>query len=413
MAIHFNSINPEVFNANSSEFQGVEAERAHIVTCGRLLMAERNGRDANALRKLENKDEVYTPILASNGKNSYAETNRNLQRTMMLFAAKRCCAQTGEVAPTSYEEFLKQQRRFMSDRSFLKVLQGIIRDVVTPILPVTMSNALSWLAEVVNVPLGQTYELDVMSNDIFVFEDDSWGASRSKPSNYLYSYPITLNPTLKTAKATIKWYQLVGNDADLGAFFNSFAAGMYSKIVAMWMNALTSASTNAFFTPTGLQFTNTSKNWALAAEKVAYVNNTNFQNVVAFGAPSALSQALPTGVVNASSVNLDAALATMLGVDWTRYGYLGEYMGVRLMPIYGSIVPGTQNSTITSLIPNDKIWMVATNGYKPVYIGMEEGTPIQIELDPTETGDMTIDIITSVSLDAKPVVASKIATITL
>lgn len=413
MAINFNSINPDAFNANSAEFTGVERERAQIVTCGRLLMTERNGRDVNRMRGLENKSSEYTAILPDNGENSYSDMNRKLQRTLMLFCAKRACAATGEVAPTDYESFLKNQRRFMSDRTFLNTLQGIAREVVTPIIPTTMSNAVSWFAETVSVPLGQTYELDVASNDFFTFEDDSWGASRSKPSNYLYSQPITINPTLRTAKATIKWYQLVGNDADLGKVFNAIAAGMYSKIVALWNKAMTTIGTGTTYVPTNLQFTNTTQNWVLAAERVSMVNATPYSNVVAVGMPSALSKVLPSGIQNGSSTNLDAALSTMLGLDYTRYGYMGEYMGVRLHPLMGAIVPGTQNTTITNIVPNNKIWMMSTAGYKPVYIGMEEGGAITVQLDPSETADMTIDIIVSMSIDAVPVCASKIAVITV
>jgi hypothetical protein len=66
-----------------------------------------------------------------------------------------------------------------------------------------------------------------------------------------------------------------------------------------------------------------------------------------------------------------------------------------------------------SLVPNDKVWMMASNGLKPVYIGMEDGTPIEIQLDPRETGDMTLDIITTMSIDAKAVFGSKLAQITM
>lgn len=95
----------------------------------------------------------------------------------------------GRDPPADFQEFQKEQRKFLTNGIFLKTLSGVVRDIITPILPVTYSSALDWLAETVTVPLGQTYELDVMSNDIFVFQDDSWGASRSKPSNYLYSHP--------------------------------------------------------------------------------------------------------------------------------------------------------------------------------------------------------------------------------
>ena len=408
--ITFNSMNREIFNTNAAEFNGVEAERRDIVASGRLLMMERNGRDYNNLRTLEKKSADYSKVLDDN---KYAETNKNVKEKMFLYAAKRTCAVSGEIAPATYGDFMKNQKKFMRDSTFLKVLAGIIRDVVTPILPITMSNALGYLVETVNVPLGETYELDVASNDIFAFEDDSWGASRSKPSNYLYERTITLNPTPRTAKATVKWYQMVGNDVDLGRFFNAIAAGMVSKITALSMKAMLDAASNAVFMPSNLKFTNTSANWVTAAAKVSALNGAGYTNAIAIGHPSALTKALPSGMVNASSINLDAALATMLGVEWARYGYLGEYMGVRMMPLTDSFVPGTQNTTMTSLIPTDRIWMLAANGLRPIYVGIEDGTPIEIQLDPRETGDMTLDIITTMSIDAKPVFGSKVAQITM
>ena len=410
MSILFNSINQGIFNANSAEFQGVENERAEIVTVGRLLMTERNGRDYNAMRTLEKKTADYTPIF---DQTTYSETNTNLKSKLMLYAAKRACAQTGEVAPADYDSFLRNQKKFMKDSTFLKVLAGIIRDIITPVLPITMSNALDFLAETVSVPMGETYELDVASNDIFVFEDDSWGASRSKPANYLYEKTFTLNPTPRTARAVVKWYQLVGNNVDLGRFFNSIAAGMVSKITALVMAQMAAAGSNTVFLPSNLKFTNTSANWVTAASRVAALNGTAYTNAIAIGHPTALNKVLPSGAVNLSSINLDAALATMLGVEWARYGYLGDYMGVRLMPLLDSIVPGTQNTSITSLVPTDKIWVMASNALKPVYIGMEEGTPIEVQLDPRETADMTLDLMTTISLDVKGVFGSKIAQITV
>lgn len=407
--INFDSINMDKFNANSAEFNGVEKERADIVTQGRLLMMERNGRDTNALRVLEKKLTEYAAMLTEHG---YAEMNKDTKERIMLYAAARACSMSGEIAPAEYGDFLKNQKKFMRDRDFLKVLAGIIRDIITPVLPITMSNALGYLAETVNVPLGETYELDVASNDIFAFEDDSWGASRSKPSNYLYTRTTTLNPTPRTCKVTVKWYQMVGNDVDLGRFFNSIAAGMVSKITALTMVQMANAVTGGLI-PSNLQFTNTSANWVTAAARVSALNGTGYYNTIAIGHPSALTKALPSGMINASSVNLDAALATMLGVEWARYGYLGEYMGVRMMPLVDAIVPGTQNTSMISLVPNDKVWMMASNGLKPVYIGMEDGTPIEIQLDPRETGDMTLDIITTMSIDAKAVFGSKLAQITM
>lgn len=408
-SIRLNSLNPDIFRASASEVHGSQ-KRADIINIGRLVMAERAGRDLNAVRSLEKKPADFRSLMESKGID-YEEANKKLQRNMMLYCCEIVSNMTGESAPESYEDFLKNQRKYLSDRNFLRVLAGIVTDIITPVLPAVVTGAADWFAQTVYAPIGQTYETDIASNDIFLFQDDSWGASRSKPANYLYSKTVTLNPTLRTAKATIKWYQLVGNNADLGRYFNSLAAGMYSKITGLWANALVNASTNTAYVPTNLQFTYSNTNWINAAKRVAMVNNTSVRNVVAFGDLMALSHVLPS-TANGANTNLDAALATMLGVEWARYGYLGDFMGVRVFPIDNALVPGTQNTTITEVLPNNYVWMLAAGGYKPVYVAFEEGTPITIQLDPAETADMTIDIMVSMAIDAKPVFGSKLAVIT-
>lgn len=408
-SIRLNGLTKDVFHASAQEFGG-SVERANIVNAARMLMAERAGMDENTLRTAENKTKHFNSVL---GGVDYAEANKKVQSNLMLYCAKQTSKVTGEEPPADFEMFKRNQRNYLSDKTFLRVLAGVVREIVTPILPATISGAMDWLAETVYVPMGQTYELDVQSNDVFLFEDDSWGASRSKPANYLYSKSVTLNPTLRTAKSTIKWYQLVGNNADLGRTFNAISAGMYSKIMGMWTQALVAASTNNTLVPSNLQFTFSNTNWINAAKRVAMLNNTGVRNVIAFGDLMALSHVLPSNA-NGANTNLDAALATMLGVDWARYGYLGDFMGVRMFPIDNAVVPGTQNTTIQEVVPNNAVWMAAApgNAYKPVYIAFEEGTPITIELDPSETADNTIDIMVSFSVDVRPVVASKIAYIT-
>ena len=408
-SIRINSLNPEIFRASASEVHGSQ-KRANIINIGRLVMAERAGRDLNAVRSLEHKPEDFRSLMDSKGID-YDEANKKLQRNMMLYCCEIVSNMTGESAPETYEDFLKNQRKYLSDRNFLRVLAGIVTDIITPVLPAVVTGAADWFAQTVYAPIGQTYEVDINSNDVFLFQDDSWGASRSKPANYLYSKTVTLNPTLRTAKATVKWYQLVGNNADLGRYFNSLAAGMYSKITGLWSTALVSASTNTAYVPSNLQFTYSNTNWINAAKRVAMVNNTGIRNVVAFGDLMALSHVLPS-TANGANTNLDSALATMLGVEWARYGYLGDFMGVRLMALDNAVVPGTQNTTITEVLPNNYVWMLAAGGYKPIYVAFEEGTPITIQLDPSETADMTIDIMVSTAIDAKPVFGSKLAVVT-
>lgn len=407
-SIRLNSLNPDIFKASSAEVHGSQ-KRADIINVGRLLMAERAGRDMNAMSKIKGEVPAFNSLMDSKGID-YEDANKKLQRNMMLYCAEMAGKVTGEDAPETYEDFMRMQRKYLSDRNFLRVLAGIVTDIITPVLPAVATGAMDWFAQTVYVPLGQTYEVEIGSNDVFLFEDDSWGASRSKTANYLYSDTKTLNPTLRTAKATWKWYQLVGNNVDLGRTFNAITAGLYSKITGIWGNALVAASTNTAYVPTNMQFTYSNTNWVTAAKRVALVNNTSVRNVIAFGDLLALSHVLPS-TANGANTNLDAALSTMLGVEWAKYGYLGDFMGIRNFVLDNALVPGTQNTTITEVLPNNRIWMMAAGAYKPIYVAFEEGTPITIQLDPSETADMTIDILVSASMDAAPIFGSKIATI--
>ena len=51
--IRLNNLANSVFAVNAAEFGGSQ-ERADIVACGRLLMAERTGRDMNRIHLLRN-----------------------------------------------------------------------------------------------------------------------------------------------------------------------------------------------------------------------------------------------------------------------------------------------------------------------------------------------------------------------
>lgn len=402
--IRLNNLSSGIFAVNAAEFGGSQ-ERADIVAVGRLLMAERAGRTSNSIRALRKEEPDYTCRIDDT---KYAELNEQLKSKMFLYAAKMACNQTGAAAPTTYEDFLKGQRLFMNDGTFLKVLSGIFTEVVTPILPASMSNALDYLCEAVFPGIGETYEVEVESNDVFVFEDDSHGAARSKPANRLYSKSLTLNPRPKTAKTSCKWYQLISNNADLGRYFNAIAAGLHNKIVAMWNAAMVAGAGNTMYVPSGLVFAQYSTaNFISAVKKVKAVNSASA--VVAYGDIAALSKVVPSGVVNAATVNLDAALSMLLGAEYARSGYLTGYCGAQLMALDQAIVPGTQNSTVSEMLPTDVIYFAATGGHRPVYLAMEDGYPVTIELSPDLTADRSIDIIVTASLDAIPVMASKIA----
>lgn len=378
-------------------------DREKLVALGRVLMMEANGRAYNKIRK----NQAYTERMTAD---KYAEVNEGTRSKIMLFCAARADAIEGREAPADYKAFLSRSRDYYKNPTFLRTLSGIVQDIIQPMLPYVTSNALDELAQMVNVPFGQTYEITVGSNDIFMFQDSSWGASRSVPENVLYDRPITLNPSPRSCSTTAKWYQLTANDADFGRWLNAIYAGLYSKIMAMWNSAMTAAASNTFFVPSYLTFGSfTSANFNNAVELISAVNHVPVSGLIAYGRRPVLAKALP------ASTAQDAALTYMLGREWMDNGYMGTIQGVRSFAIENAMVPGTQNTTGGLVISDSKIYVAASrgNGYAPIYIGFEDGAPIVIEMEPHETADMTLNVNVTASLDVKAVFGTKIAVITV
>lgn len=391
-------------NAPASLFIGSYSdERKDLVAGGRLLLSEAHGRKAAEVR-----GEKFETRLNDA---KYQETNEKLTQRTMLFCAKIAAAAKGEDAPADYAEFLKGGRKWASDPNFLRCLQGITSEVIAPLLPYTTSNALGALAFVDKVGIGQTYEVNVLSNDIFLFQDSAWGASRSVPKNYLYSKSIAINPKPRSAAAKIKWYQLVGNEqggADIGRYYLALAGGSNNKILALWNAAMTAGVSNAAFVPSYLKKTGYSTaNWIALAKAVSQANGLPRESIIAYGDWAALSKVLPFGTAQ------DAALTMQLGNEWFSKGFMGTCMGVPLAPIQNAYVAGTVNAASpTEMLSANTIYMLprAGEGFAPVYIIFEDD-PIVLEMTPEQTGDMTIDVNMTISVEAKSVFGSKVGVI--
>lgn len=398
--LNLNSVSNEVFAINGND------QREDIVAKGRVLFYEHALKGKMAILSAKGQNTTVQRTMNDRG---YKQLNEQFQRESLLYAAKLACASTGKKAPESWEEFKRNGGEYYGNARFYAVLQGIWQEVIIPILPAVYSEALSDFAETVEIELGQTYAVSIGSNDIPVFQDSSWGASRSVPRNRFYSRDYTLNPTPKSCWITAKWMQLVGTNMDFGVFFANMVAGMYAKTMGMWNEAMTTATEDTSLIPTNLNFTFNNQNWVKGANKIAALNNTTISDVFATGGTVALSKVLPNTVTGSTNVNMDAAIATLLGADYTKAGYLGQFMAVRLMPMRDVIIPGTQNTTVETMLSENDIWMLAGNGRKPLTIGYTSGTPISIEMDPTRTGDMEIGLNLTISLDSVATFASKIA----
>jgi hypothetical protein len=402
--LNLNSVSNEVFAINGND------QREDIVAKGRVLFYEHALKGKMAVLSAKGQNTTVQRTMNDRG---YKQLNEQFQRESLLYAAKLACASTGKKAPESWEEFKRNGGEYYGNARFYAVLQGIWQEVIIPILPAVYSEALSDFAETVEIELGQTYAVSIGSNDIPVFQDSSWGASRSVPRNRFYSRDYTLNPTPKSCWITSKWMQLVGTNMDFGVFFANMVAGLYAKTMGMWNEAMNTATEDTSLIPTNLNFTFNNQNWVKGANKIAALNNTTISDVFATGGTVALSKVLPNTVTGSTNVNMDAAIATLLGADYTKAGYLGQFMAVRLMPMRDVIIPGTQNTTVETMLSENDIWMLAGNGRKPLTIGYTSGTPISIEMDPTRTGDFEIGLNLTIALDSVATFASKIAHFTV
>lgn len=409
--LSLNSVDQSCFRVAAAETADNSKARADIVSEGRLLFWEHSRKGTNALRKASGEGILLNESRLN--ETEYSALNKLFQAEHLLYAAKKACDVTGENAPESFDAFKRMSQNFYGNTTFLKVLQGIYQEIITPILPAVYSEAVDRFADVVEVGFGETYAISIGSDDIPLFQDSAWGSARSVPANRFYSKDITLNPQPKTAEIRAKWMQLVGNNMDFGRFFANLTAGMYAKTMALWNSALTTAASGTTYIPSGLTGTFSNANWVTIANKLAAVNNTSISNLFATGSMVALSKVLPTQVTGSTNVNMDAAIATLLGADYTRAGYLGEFMAVRLLPLMDAVIPGTQYSTVETVLSANDIWILAGNGRKPLTIAYNRDTPISIEIEPERTASFELIFNLSIALDSAAVFASKIAHLTI
>lgn len=396
--------------ASCLEIRENATEREEFLAAGRVLTNEQFYKGHNAMNRALN-------LSADEGDRlnamQYKKLNEEFQQKHLLYCAKKACEADGTAAPETFEEFKRQGQRFYQNEAFCRNLQGVYAEILQPILPAVYSEAVSRFADVVEVGFGETYQLSIGSNDIPIFQDSAWGASRSVPANRFYPKDYTLNPQPKTAEIRMKWHQLVGNGTDFGVFFANIVAGMYAKTMGLWNAAMSAAASDPSLIPPALSVNFSALNWVTLANKLSAVNNTGFDNLIAYGSPVALMQVLPKEATGSTYSNMDAALAMMLGRDYVRDAQLGQYMNVRLMGLRDAVVPGTQNTSVTTVLPNDVIWMMAANGRKPLTIGYNSATPITIQIDPIKNAAFEFILNLTMSIDSVAVFSSKVGIVNL
>lgn len=418
--LRLNSIPAKVFEAqetqnekvklNSESGSPIEISRKEIVSTGRLVACEYIG---NLINKNQHSLEKYNSRI--DGANfTYGELSKKHNEKKLLYCAAKVHQVEGGDAPKTFEEFKKNQLLYAQNADFLKVMAAIDREVLTPIFFSVMDAVGRDLMQWEPVGFGATKEITIRSNDVFRWEDSSWGSGKSTSKNYLYAKTVTLTPTMRSCNFTIKWYQdIVAGDA--GEYYAALMLGLYNKEYAILVQGLKNAVASKTYIPQGLTAnTYTTQNWIRVTDLVAGANGVRVDNLMAVGTRSALSNLLPVDGTGGAITGLQYGL----GEQWFTNGYLPKASGVDLFPVTPSIVPGTQNSTLDTIDTGNDIYILAKGLYKPMYGVYMEGTPITLTATPGGTGnaqgtaDFTIDINAGAMFDIKPVFASKVGVVT-
>lgn len=400
--LKLNNLSLDIFTASTENDETVgKISRNNIIASGRACAAEYIG------RTITGNDGSYKSCIAKIG-GEYAKLSRNHTEKKLLFCASRAYAVEGRPAPTL--EQVKNDRSLYKNDIFLRTMSAIDSEVITPLLYSVFSDLGGNMLNLSTVPVGQTKEITVLSNDVFLWEDSAPGSGHSTTKNYMYADTITLNPRMFSCNGTIKWFQMVAQDGgmDAGWYYTAIIQGLWSKIMAIYTSSLLTAAQNSVYVPGYLTFNSyNSANWAAATTAVAVANGVRRDQLMAFGMYSALQPVLPSGTPS------DAALTYGLGEEWMRNGFVSMAGRVPLYEIMPAMVPGTVNTTGTLIGTGDNLFITARvgNALAPIYGAMTEGWPIMLEYSPSETADFEISINASAMMDFKAVMAGKMAVI--
>lgn len=275
----------------------------------------------------------------------------------------------------------------------------VLAQVVNAIAPeVTSARYASAFAEVIQVGYGDTARFVVKSNALFKVNQKANGVQRGVLQP-IYDKEYTVDCSPIEIATSINWYQLAAGVLDFGDFTlkigRSFEAYIFLKIIAAMSSATVTA---AAYTASGTD----AANWTTLAQKVSAANGG--APVYALGTLTTFSQTIPSTV----------GLQYGLGDKIMRDGALDRYYGVDLVPVDNVINPMTINTTGDLVIPDDTIFMIAADAYKPVKV-VFEGDSITVTGDPNQEGnaDRTYNISVTMRLGVSAIVGSKFGIIDL
>ena len=280
--------------------------------------------------------------------------------------------------------------------------EAVIAEVVNAIAPsVTSADYARFLAEVRQVGWGDTARFIIRSNELFKVNEIAEGVNRGVLQP-IFDNEVTVNPSPIEIATAIDWYAVAAGVFDWGDFGlragRSFEAYIFLKVIAA-MTSVTGDMIGAGYIANGY----TPANWTNLVQKVSAANGG--APVYAIGSLGALAK------VNTTGAN-GLGLQYFVGEDYLSKGYIDKFLGARMIPVDPALVPTTINSTADLAVPDNKIYMVAADAYRPVKI-VFEGNSMTVERIPEETTDKRYGIRIQMRVGVSAIVGSKFGRIDL
>lgn len=384
-------------------------EKAKLVSVGQALVLENIGMAKNDALLKNNRSAVdYGSSFQS--RSEYDRTAAKWGDDVFYYCAKK--ANDFLDKPTDRNDRSTFTGSYLATNPmYIHTLSSVMNEVMYTITPYLISEIVGEMCSVVTTPKGQTYQAAVTSNAVIQWYDSTWTSLRSVPQDKLYNKTITLNPKPFAARATVNYYQMVGNGMNLVDTMAALAGGYAAAVMQKFTTAFTEAASNAIYVPSALTATGyTSANWATICNNVCKANRVRRDQLIGYGNFLALRNVLP------DNATLAPAIMMLLGNEYFKNGYIESHDGVMLYEITPTSTPQTINTTLVDVFPTDQIIIAARAGtrWAPMILCWEDGGDAQITLTPGDdiiaTGNL--DVLQVASADLAPAFAARIGLIT-
>lgn len=325
----------------------------------------------------------------------YQKDNQDFMASLMKYCVDQCSPRyTWQGMDTLKNPMV------VKDSQFTSTFNAVIAQIMTPVAPAVVSATYMEIAEIQQVGWGETGRFIVNPNETFLVQDIAEGVQFGGLQR-LYKNEVTVNPTPKQIRYDMPWYQVAAGIFDFGEWAYKVGISFAGYVNALVIQAFTTVVNDMLaaaspYTAGGF----TDVQFITVGQRVKAANAN--KQVFVFGTLIALGSVIPTQV----------GLQYGLGEEWSKVGYLDAYKGFRLMEIDQALVPGTVNTTANLIVPNDILYFIAMDSYRPIKV-VFEGANVTVETVPTETPDKTGGLAITMRLGTTVAVGSKFGALTI